>query len=514
MLISRHFPAINQISIKFVRINLLSLRIFVFIFLLVPCLLKAQELSLKGEWEYRIGQSGEWKSTTLPGRFAKLLPDFKFDDYLRIRKTVDVPLEMLDQKSVRLHLDHVDTYCRVLVNGDLIDTLKNFFIPCDLEIKEHLLPGENEIVLEFIPPRWYMASYWKSKSLEYSEKRKKLEEEMHVRRPRLLSEEPDFAVYGQMKISAYNHINIKKVNFKLLSESDGRAKVLIKVRADVYETGQYKFESDYFSNEEKILAGNDRDIIWTFFVDEFKYWYPKNIGEPNFIKDELKVSYMRLDGKEYEEDLKHPYRLGFHKVELIQNPKNEEEFSFEIEGMGLDLVASVYLHKYYGDSMSQWKQMLQFFQFAEEEKINLVNVSGRGGYPPNSFYKTCDSLGILVWQDFAFDGLGYPSDSLLYKNARKEIAFQMRRVSQFPSFGLFSGSTYIDDQFEDEALFEKYDISKKELKTFQKGQEDLFSRIFPAQIGKFNSRLYYKVHSANFNGNKKNYSFGKLKLSD
>ncbi len=493
------------------------MRILFFIFILFSFLSSAQEIDLSGEWEYKVGNSGSWKSCELPNTISSILGTAPPVEYVRFRKKIDIPLELLDKKSVRLAIDHVDTYCSVLVNDDKMGDLENFFIGADIEIKDNLLPGENEIILEFTPAKWVFEKMWKKAGVSFSPARQRLDIEMHERKPRYMhrnSPDSDFGIYGGIKIKAYDHIEIRDVNFKLLSESDGRAKILIKVHADVMESGAFKFESKYFTQEEKILTGSDRDIIWTFFIDDFKYWYPKGMGDQNSFKDKMTISFRRLNDREYTKDTEVDYRINFHKIELIQNPKVEEEFSFEMEGMEVTFNATLFKNQYIADPKKQKEFYHSFLEKVVQTDVNLINVHGSGGYPENEFYEICDSLGIMVWQDFAFSGIGYPSDSVLYKNARKEVNHQMRRISEYACLLLFSGSAHIDKYFADEVMLQKYGVEKKEIKTLKKGQNDLFGRILRIALNKFNSRLYYKAHSPDFESGKTDYNFGSFTKID
>ena len=45
---------------------------------------------------------------------------------------------------------------------------------------------------------------------------------------------------------------------------------------------------------------------------------------------------------------------------------------------------------------------------AVELGFNLVRVSGISAYESDDFYRRCDELGLMVWQDLMFATLDYP----------------------------------------------------------------------------------------------------------
>jgi len=411
----------------------------------------------------------------------------------------------------------VDTYCRVLINGDLIDTLNNYFTPSDLEIKDNLLPGENEIRLEFIPIDAALKKTIANSGGSFQGIRKEQELEIRTRRPRYLSGGDrkglsSFGVFGDMYIESNDIVEVNHINFKLLLESDGRAKVLAKINVNVNETGAFKFESTLFTDESKIMNGKNRDVIWTFFIDDFEYWYPAGLGKQRVYRDELIIQHKRLDGKTYKEALKVPFELSFNKIELIQNPKVEDEFSFEIEGQEIQINAALYKPLEVFPSRVGDKEYAAYFAKLKKENINMVRVWGGGGYADDEFYEYCDSFGIMVWQEFAFTGVGFYADSMFVDEIRRETNYQARRVVKHASFVLFSGNEGCKKLLKDENTVLNFGFTKKELKSFEKQSKFIFETVIKHRVHKFNSRLYYKPYSPDFNGTDQEYGFGRLRL--
>ncbi|MDE6098407.1 MAG: glycoside hydrolase family 2 protein, partial [Muribaculaceae bacterium] len=79
-------------------------------------------------------------------------------------------------------------------------------------------------------------------------------------------------------------------------------------------------------------------------------------------------------------------------------------------------------------------------QDAADANMNMLRVWGGGVYEDDRFYELCDSLGIMVWQDFMFACSLYPSEGELLENIRKEAVYNVRRLRNHPSIVLWCGN--------------------------------------------------------------------------
>jgi beta-mannosidase len=71
--------------------------------------------------------------------------------------------------------------------------------------------------------------------------------------------------------------------------------------------------------------------------------------------------------------------------------------------------------------------------------FNMIRVWGGGHYMPHAFYRACDDLGILVWQDFMFACAMYPEEEPFASLVAQEAAYQVRRLSSHASIALWCG---------------------------------------------------------------------------
>ena len=111
---------------------------------------------------------------------------------------------------------------------------------------------------------------------------------------------------------------------------------------------------------------------------------------------------------------------------------------------------------------------------AKEAHFNMIRVWGGGIYEPDYFYQLCDSLGIMVWQDFNFSCALYPSDSAFLNNVKAEAEEQVRRIAQHPCVVLWCGNNEVKNGWEDWGWQQQYQWTPEQIATLQHGIDTLF----------------------------------------
>ena len=86
-------------------------------------------------------------------------------------------------------------------------------------------------------------------------------------------------------------------------------------------------------------------------------------------------------------------------------------------------------------------------QLARDAGVNMLRVGGTMTYESELFYRLCDELGILVWQDFPFANMDYPfEDDAFRANVEAEVTEQTARIASHPSLAVFCGNSEIEQQ--------------------------------------------------------------------
>ena len=110
----------------------------------------------------------------------------------------------------------------------------------------------------------------------------------------------------------------------------------------------------------------------------------------------------------------------------------------------------------------------------KEANFNMLRVWGGGIYEPDFFYDLCDSLGIMVWQDFNFSCALYPSDPAFLDNVREEALQQVRRIAQHPCVVVWCGNNEVKNGWEDWGWQAQYKWTPEQIAELQHGIDTLF----------------------------------------
>jgi hypothetical protein len=115
---------------------------------------------------------------------------------------------------------------------------------------------------------------------------------------------------------------------------------------------------------------------------------------------------------------------------------------------------------------------------------NTVRFWAGGSYPSERLLTTCDSLGLMVWQDFAFTGTAYPGDLAFLEWVRDEAVYQVQRMADHPSVVLFCGNNEIDVAWRAWGWQKTYEMSAADSAQLWANNHWIFEELLPSVVAK------------------------------
>ncbi len=205
-----------------------------------------------------------------------------------------------------------------------------------------------------------------------------------------------------------------------------------------FYSAQNKVDSIAKSKLPLVLPDNNRVYVRKAQFQFGWDWGPKFVGCGVWKE-------IRLEGWN-ETRIMPAYPTKVNGVKLIQQKDaNGTSFYFQKDGKPIYakganwIPGDVFLPRLKKDD---YRKMLQS---AKDANMNMLRVWGGGVYESDDFYDLCDSLGIMVWQDFMFAGGMYPGDDTFMNNVREEVIYQIDRLKGHPCIVLWCGNNEVDE---------------------------------------------------------------------
>ena len=111
---------------------------------------------------------------------------------------------------------------------------------------------------------------------------------------------------------------------------------------------------------------------------------------------------------------------------------------------------------------------------AKEAGFNMIRVWGGGLYEHDYFYDLCDSLGLMVWQDFIFAGTPYPDSPEMLESIREEARQQVSRLAKHPCIVLWCGNNEVKNGWEDWGWQGQFNWTPEQRARLEKAMDTIF----------------------------------------
>jgi len=223
-------------------------------------------------------------------------------------------------------------------------------------------------------------------------------------------------------------------------------------------------------------------------IKQPELWWPNEMGKQTQYNFEvrLKQGDKVLDSKSF--------KSGIKTFEMVDEPDSiGRAFYFKVNGVPFYAKGANYVPEEMIETWINPDNTLSLLQAAKDAHFNMLRVWGGGIYPSDDFFNICDSLGILVWEDFMYAGTMYPLDreSFIYKNARIEAEEQVKRLASHPSLALWCGGNEISEGYYNWGWQKSLNWSEGDDKGIKEGYDALFESLLPQVVEKFDGTRPY-----------------------
>jgi len=478
-------------------------------FSLIACIRQpVQNLELNQNWQFKQTGTEDWLPANIPGCIHTALFDngiindpFFGDNEQNLQwigktdweyKSVFFANdEFLESKHIELGFAGLDTYAKVYLNDSLILTANNMFRKWDVDCKNYLITGKNELFVKFESP--VTKDSLKAASLPY-----KLPDNRAITRkaPYQYGWDwgPKFVTQGIWKpvyLRTWNDARIK--NIQVVQDSI--------INETAWLTSNFEIESSKEQDCFLTLIDEDSREIKnkirvrlnkgthlypiTFSIENPQLWWTNGLGDQHLYKFKYRI---QTNGSidEYSE------RIGIRTIELVQEPDSiGESFYFKLNGVPVFMKGANYIPQDNFPSRVSEKKYRQTIQSAVDANMNMLRVWGGGFYENDIFYDLCDENGILVWQDFMFACNLYPGDEAFVENVKQEAIQNVKRLRNHPSLGLWCGNNEVDEAWFNWGWQKSLCYSKEDSIEVRSNYLKIFESLLPEVISEFDQRRAY-----------------------
>ncbi|MGI6572573.1 MAG: beta-mannosidase [Fermentimonas sp.] len=509
-------------------------------FLLIVLSLSAQTgetISLNDGWQFSQMNKDQWYDAEVPGSVQcdlvrhGVLPDPFYgtneekvqwveDENWDFRKSFTVTAEQLQRDDALLFFEGLDTHADVFLNGSRILRSENMFLGHQVSVKHLLQEGENKLYIRFYSPVQMMMPARATFGHDYPAGNDHRKEKLSIYNRKApyhfgwdwgirivqmgIWKPVSLTFYDKARIDDF-HVKQQRVTperatienqIEVYSLIDTPATLTVGYSFDTKKAKSFNKESRNQSEsiDKEVMLKRGKNVIpIEMVIDNPNLWMPVDWGSQHlydfFVT--LQVGNQLVDEKEE--------KIGLRSVRLVQKPDLQgRTFYFEVNGIPLFAKGANYIPGEIFTTQQSGEYYDRLFDNILSANMNFVRVWGGGIYENEEFYRLADEKGILVWQDFIFGCVPYPSDDAFLANVREEVIYNIKRLRNHASLAFWCGNNEVEEGLRHWDWDKLYPAEV--MKGWFEGYDKTFRELIPGLVEEYDGTRSY-IHGSPYASN-------------
>jgi len=346
-----------------------------------------------------------------------------------------------------LTLSEVDCIATIFLNGEEIARTDNSFVRHDIDVTGKVHVGENALRIEFdIAPdvakaradahpfpipftKNYQTNGLKGIHMNFIRKAA-----CHAGWDWGICLMP-IGVYGTMSLRKSRLARQESVQVEQV-HGDNSVELSIKTRLFAFAHGEVELEHSIDGQviTDKVVVQKGENLFThNVTIRDPKIWWPAGQGAQPLY--ELTTN---LEGEVTTR------KIGLRDLHwVVEKDEIDHTFKCRINGRDITMMGANWIPADAIPSRATPAVVRDLLESARAANMNMLRIWGGGQYEPDWFYDMCDALGILIWHDFMFACMSYPSDRTFLRSVETEVTQQVRRLSHHASIALWCGDNEV-----------------------------------------------------------------------
>jgi beta-mannosidase len=476
---------------------------------------RPMKLIIRDGWKFCREDSGQWHPAQVPGCVHtdlmndSLIPDPFFGTNEKslqwigekswIYETIfNVPPAMLQNESVELVFEGLDTYAEITLNGSAVLSANNMFRTWRVDCKKLLREKENRLTVYFknvfdenIPKEkaapFVLQAFDNNDQAETKIAMYSRKAQFHYGwdwGPRLIT----CGIWRPVYLEAWSGFKINDIHIRQKNVSSAGADIISTI--NIQSSRKQTLTATVFLDSLQLFTGHldlqsgINKVQIEGHISTPALWWTNGLGDPHLYTYRAAAT-----GTEDAQD-EYSTRIGIRSLEIVREKDKQGKSMFvRLNGIPVFMKGANYIPQDNFQNRVTKERYDHIIASAADAHMNMLRVWGGGIYEDDFFYDLCDRYGILVWQEMMFACAMYPGTDEFAANVRQEVIDNVVRLRNHPCIALYCGNNENEAGWFQWGWKQKYEDAVQ--KKFEQSAEKLFYEVIPSALHQADSTRYY-----------------------